>query len=583
MGKMPNQLFYGDNLDILREHIPAKSVDLVYLDPPFNTKQDYNVLFRDEKGVQSEAQIRAFKDTWHWTLEVESNFRELTLRGDSLGDMLDALRPALGKGPMLAYLVMMAARLLELHRVLKPTGSLYLHCDPTASHYLKMLLDMVFGPENFRNEIIWRRTGAHGKARRYAPLHDVIFFYTKTDMYTWNYPRTPYMRGHVEEHFARDDDGYKTKYYGNVLTGPGTRSGESGMPWRGFDPTSKGRHWAIPQSLVEASGEDMSNLSQHQKLDRLYELGYIHIEAGAAWPVYERRITDRDGNATSDIWAFQPYTQETVFGTSNGIDEDVRWLHPKDQERLGYPTQKPLGLLRRIIQASSNPGDVVLDPFCGCGTAIDAAHELGRQWIGIDITHLAILLIRNRLRDRYGDIPYEVHGIPQDVGGARALAQQDRFQFEWWALSLVGARPARSQDDDERKVRRGTKGADKGIDGVITFKDATSEGNKRALVQVKSGSVSSATVRDLVGTVTRENAAIGILISLEPIKDTMYAEAATAGFYDAGIGRLFPKIQLYSVEELLTGAKRVDVPRDQTTFKRAKAADGNTVDQLDLF
>lgn len=581
---MENQLFYGDNLDILREFIPAESVDLIYLDPPFNTQRDFNVFFEDDSGLESYAQVQAFTDTWQWNTAAEEMYRQLILRGDTLGSMIEALYPALKRAPMMAYLVMMTPRLIELHRVLKPTGSLYLHCDPTASHYLKILLDMLFGADCFQNEIIWRRTGSHGKVRRYAPLHDVILFYTKhPTRYTWNNPKTPYMQGHIKEHFIQDEKGYKTNYFGNVLTGSGVRNGESGKPWRGFDPTAKGRHWAVPRRLVEDSGEDMSALSPHQKLERLYELGYIRIKAGEAWPVYEHYINPSDGIPMSDLWAYQPYTQNTVFGTDKGIDEDVRWLHPRDQERLGYPTQKPLSLLRRIIQASSRPGDVVLDPFCGCGTTIDAAQELGRTWIGIDITHLAILHIRNRLQRHGEKVTYQIHGIPKDAAGAEALAKQDPYEFQWWALSLVNAYPVGgSSSQDERKIKKGKKGADQGVDGVISFLDATSARTKRVIVQVKSGEVSSATVRDLVGTVDREKAAIGILISLKPIKKTMFTEAASAGKYDAGLHRTFDKIQLYTIEELLTGAKRPDVPMYQTTFKKNKSADNGENGQLDL-
>jgi DNA modification methylase len=298
---------------------------------------------------------------------------------------------------------MMAVRLVELHRILKPTGSLYLHCDPTASHYLKVVLDSIFGKSQFRNEITWRRTGGHGKAKRYAPIHDIILFYSKTDAYKWNATKRPYMKGHVEQYFIYDEKGWRTNYYGNVLTGSGLRGGESGKPWHGFDPSAKGRHWAIPGEIVEEiredTDEDLSVLGQHQKLDRLLELGYVKIIEGQAWPIYERYIKPEEGQTASDIWAYQPYTSGTVFGTDKGIDDDVRWLSPNDQERLGFQTQKPVGLLERIIKASSGTGDMILDPFCGCGTSVVAAPSLGRRWIGIDVTWLAIDKIERRLRD----------------------------------------------------------------------------------------------------------------------------------------------------------------------------------------
>ncbi len=344
-----NYLYYGDNLDVLREHLPDESVDLVYLDPPFNSNRSYNVLFADRSGADSQAQIEAFDDTWTWSQESDAAFRELVKGGApvKVADAIDAMRRLLGDNDVLAYLVMMTQRLVELRRVLKPTGSLYLHCDPTASHYLKVMLDAIFGPTQFRNEITWRRTGAHGKLRRFGPIHDVILYYTKSSVFTWNYPRKPYMRGHVEEYFVQDDDGqWKTNYYGNVLTGSGLRGGESGQPWRGVDPSAKGRHWAIPGALLADLDEDISHLSQHEKLTRLHELGYVKFVEGQAWPVYERYIQPGDGTPAPDIWAYQPYTEGTVFGTDEGIDVDVRWLSTRDRERLRYPTQKPIALLK---------------------------------------------------------------------------------------------------------------------------------------------------------------------------------------------------------------------------------------------
>jgi site-specific DNA-methyltransferase (adenine-specific) len=440
---------------------------------------------------------------------------------------------------------MMTPRLLELHRVLKPTGSLYLHCDPAASHYLKLVLDAVFGPTNFRNEIVWRRTGTHGKARRYAPIHDTLLFYSKTDAYTWNFPKKPYMRRHVEEYFVQDERGWRTNYYGNVLTGSGLRKGESGKPWRGFDPSAKGRHWAIPGAILEELDEDLSGLTQHQKLDRLLEMGYIKITPGQAWPLYERYLRPEGGQAVSDIWAFQPYTEGTVFGTDKGIDEDVRWLSPQDQERLGYQTQKPLGVLRRIIQASSNPGDLVLDPFCGCGTAVVAAEELGRSWIGIDITYLAVDVMARRLRDHFPNIQFEVRGQPRDVEGARALAQKDRFQFQFWALSLIGA----------QAVMPGQRGPDRGVDGYLPFlKGAETD---RAVVSVKSGGVGVRDVRDLVGTMQREKADCGLLITLEGPTRDMHREAVEAGEYQMpGIGGRLPRVEILTVEDLLVRGRR---------------------------
>ena len=564
-----NKLYFGDNLDILRNHVADASVDLIYLDPPFNSNANYNVLFQEKSGQQSAAQITAFEDTWHWSLDSESAYQDVVTNAPGkLPDLLQAMRSFLGENDMMAYLTMMAQRMVELHRVLKDTGNIYLHCDPTASHYLKLMMDAVFGAENFRNEIVWRRTGTHNKVQRFAPIHDVILFYSKTGNYKWKGIKRPYMKEHVEEYFVQDEHGWRTDYYGNVLTGSGTRGGESGKPWRGFDPTAKGRHWAIPRRLLEDVDEDMSSLSQHQKLERLYELGSIKIQEGHAWPVYEHYITPEDGQAAADIWAYQPYTEGSVFGRHTGIDADVRWLSTTDQERLGYPTQKPEALLERIVSASSNEGDLVLDPFCGCGTAIAAAERLNRRWIGIDITHIAITLIRHRLQDTFKDElkPYEVLGQPQDVASAQALATDSensgRYQFEWWALGLVDARPAQ-----DRK-----KGADSGIDGYINFFDDNSGKAKRIVAQVKSGHVTRNQIATLKGDMEREEAEIGLFITLREPTGPMRAEAASAGFYTPEYfpDAQYPRVQILTIEELLNG-KRGDYPRlaREATFRQA--------------
>lgn len=570
----PNILYYGDNLEILKRYIPDESVDLIYLDPPFKSDQNYNILYQEKDGAQAASQIKAFEDTWTWTKESELVFSEVVTKGGKVGDCLQAFHSFLGPCDMLAYLVMMAPRLVELRRAMKPTASIYLHCSPAASHYLKMLLDAIFGPLNFKNEIIWRRTGSHNKMLRYAPIHDVIFFYTKTGDYTWNYPKRPFMKGHIETNFVKDELGYRTNYYGNVLTGAGLRGGESGKPWRGFDPSAKKRHWAIPGALLGDIEEDLSELSQHQKLDRLLELGFIKIEPGQAWPVYERRLKEEDGQAVPDIWAFQPYTNGTVFGTDQGIDEDVRWLSTKDQERLGYQTQKPEGIIERIINASSNVGDLVLDPFCGCGTTIAAAQKLKRRWIGIDITFLAITLIKKRLADRYGaDTVPKVTGEPVSIPDAQELAGSNPYQFQWWALDLVGARPV------EQK-----KGADKGIDGKIIFQEEPGGDFSTTIISIKAGTIHRAHVHELRGVIEREKAAIGVLISMEEPTKPMEEEAASAGFYKSKVWGQFPKIQLLTISDLLSG-KKIDMPPIRqvgATFKKAERHKAEGGKQLEI-
>ena len=458
MADWKNKLYFGDNLDILREHVLDESVDLIYLDPPFNSNATYNVLFKEASGESSAAQIQAFDDTWHWDLKVsESAYRDVVTHGPKkLADLLQAMRSFLGQNDMMAYLTMMAQRMTELHRVLKPTGSIYLHCDPTASHYLKLVMDSVFGPREFRSEIIWRRSNAHNKiSRQFGPIHDTLLLYGKSDRAVFHPGVRPHYKRYITDQFGSSDA--NGPYRVNEITGAGERTGDSGKPWNGIDITAKGRHWAIPRALTDALGIDPRML-QHDKLDALAAAGDIVISA-SGFPRYKQRPTS--GVPFQDIWAYQPYTEGLLVGTEDGVDHDVKWLENED-ERLGYPTQKPEALLERIIQASSNEGDVVLDPFCGCGTAVAVAERLKRRWIGIDITHLAISLMKSRLHDTFGTqlSPYDVVGAPQDVESAKALAtdsQHDgRYQFEYWALGLVDARPGNNR----------RKGADAGVDGL---------------------------------------------------------------------------------------------------------------------
>ena len=342
-------LYFGDNLGVLREDIDDESIDLIYLDPPFNSQATYNVLFKEPTGQAAESQIEAFEDTWHWNETAAVTFDEVMRSGHtSAFEMLNAMRRFLGENDMMAYLTMMAVRLIELHRVLKSTGGFYLHCDPTAGHYIKILLDAVFGATRFRNEIVWKRTSAHSSAKRYGPVHDLIYFYSKTDRSLWNRCYQDYDEQYLETFFDQSDpDGRRWKR--TDLTGAGTRRGETGIPWRGIDITAKGRHWAYLPAVLE----------------RLDAEGRIHWpKKQGGMPRLKQYPEDLAGVPIQDVWT------------------DIRPMHNLSSERLGYPTQKPLALLERIIAASSNEGDVVLDPFCGCGTAVHAAEKLGRQWIG---------------------------------------------------------------------------------------------------------------------------------------------------------------------------------------------------------
>lgn len=565
---MQNTLYYGDNLKVLREWIDTESVDLIYLDPPFNSNRSYNVLFKDESGQESEAQITAFEDTWHWSPITEKTFKELVTLGEvRTATMIDALRQSIGTNQMMAYLVMMTARLVELHRVLKPTGSLYLHCDPTASHYLKIVLDTIFSPQNFRNEIIWRRTNAHNKlSRQYGPIHDTLLFYAKSEQAKFHPGARPYSKAYIEDRFKHTDE--HGRYQTNYLTGPGIRKGESGLAWRGFDPTKVGRHWAIPASLREFLPDEGASMGTQQQLESLYTQGFILFpQKEGGQPMYKQYIGK--GVFYQDIWAYQPNTKGVLFESDECIDEDVKYLE-NEGEILGYPTQKPVGLLERLIRTSSDEGDIVLDPFCGCGTAIAAAQQLNRHWLGIDITHLSIALQKYRLKNSFGLLAkqdYQVKGEPEDLLSAHQLASEDRYQFQWWALSLVKARPLGS----EAGGKQGKKGSDKGIDGVITFFDELNSKLKKVLVQVKSGKVKSGDVRDLRGTIERENAAMGVFITLEPPSRDMLKEAVEAGFYEApGINMAeYPKLQILTIADLLNGVG-IKMPANvQRTFKAA--------------
>ena len=517
-----NVLYYGDNMDILRhrnehgdhDYFPDNSVDLVYLDPPFNSQQSYNILFKEQNTSWSPAQIKAFEDTWHWGPDTDATYRDmLSNTPNKVAQLLYALigdeeKPGgIGRNDVTAYLVMMSTRLIELHRVLKPTGSLYLHCDPTMSHYIKLTLDQIFGPTNFRNEIIWKRLSAHKATRRYGRVHDTIFFYAKSTNQVWNPSFVSYGKDYIDS-FYRHEDQDGRRYTRSDLMAAGVRRGSSGQPWRGIDPTARGRHW---QFTIE-------------DLERLDKEGRIYYPPRGGVPRYKRYLDEMSGVTMQDIW------------------DDISPVAAHAKEKLGFETQKPLALLERVIRANSNEGDLILDPFCGCGTALVAAHKLNRRWIGIDITHLAIAVMKRRLQDHFPGIQVKVIGEPADLPSAKALAKQNRYQFQWWALSLIGARPL-----GEKK-----KGADKGIDGVIPFTDDGGVKLKRVVVQVKSGHVGVRDVRELKSVAS--NDPIGVLLTLEPPTQPMKIEAMEAGFYESPLWQKeFPRIQILTIEEVLVG------------------------------
>lgn len=499
-----NQLFFGDNLEILRLHIKDESVDLVYLDPPFKSNVTYNVLFEERNGSNSAAQIKAFEDTWRWDQSSASAFEEIVEAGGHVSQALQAFRLFLGENDMMAYLAMMAPRLVELRRVLKPTGSIYLHCDPTASAYLRLLMDAIFSRENFVNEVIWAYRGIGGRAGSYFERkHDILLFFRRSQSQYFEIQRGALAESTQKRYGPYFDGNGQITYRRLKKTNPGVFAKLKGIP---------------------------SNLNE------------VWLDKAAGPPL-------------PDWWI------------------DISPLKRGFSEHMGYPTQKPEALLERIISASSRKGDVVLDPFCGCGTTISVAQHLKRRWIGIDVTHLAIMLIKHRLQDAFGDqARYKVIGEPVALPGAKALAKQDPYQFQWWALGLVGARPA-----DQKK------GADKGIDGQLYFHDEGEHGKtKQIIISVKAGKTSVAHLRDLRGVINREKAAMGVLISMERPTKPMRAEAASAGFYESpGWRKKYPRLQLLTIAELLKG-KGIDYPpRTSVTFKRAKRSE-KKVDQRDL-
>ena len=530
-----NQLYYGDNLYILRNHIPDESIDLIYIDPPFNSNQAYNVIFSEADGSSSQAQIQAFEDTWHWVESTEQAYHELIVTAPHLlVETIKSFRGFLTETNLMAYLVMMALRLVELHRVLKPMGSFYLHCDPMASHYLKIILDQIFGVQNFQNEIVWKRTSSHNDPKRFGRVGDRILFYSKSKIKTFNVIYSDYSPEQLSRYKYEDERGC---YRAENLTAP-HYSPTRTVEWRGTHPGSN-RQWRF--SIEE--------------LERLYAKEYILLR--------------QDGCPRKD--GLKVYLDEAKGAPAQNIWDDISRIGNTSKERLGYPTQKPEALLERIIKASSNEGDVVLDAFCGCGTAVAVAQRLDRRWIGVDITHLAIALLKYRLADTFGDdVKYEVIGEPKDAESARALAVQDRYQFQWWALSLIRARPYQGKK----------KGADEGVDGVIYYEDVDPDKPKNTLtrkivVQVKSGKVSVRDIRELKSVVETQDAVIGVFITLNPPTQPMVKEAATAGHFQwlHVTHTTYPKIQIRTIDELLAG-HGIEYPQTpvDVTFRRAERA-----------
>lgn len=504
-----NLLFFGDNLDVLREHIKDETIDLLYLDPPFNSKRNYNIIYDG-----ATAQAEAFKDTWSlktWQEEKQLIFEDEPQRYNKIHDVVDAFEKILiNSNPSLfAYLVNMGIRLVELHRVLKKSGSLYLHCDPTASHYLKLLMDSIFGYKCFRNEIVWKRTPFAGssksRSKQLPRSHDILLFYTKSDKWIWNAPATPYS-GKYLSRFKWDDKDGRGPYRKTLLKTYSAKTFERLKDEnRLISPIKEGAKWSYKQYLSESKGQ-----IQHD-----------------------------------DLWT------------------DINAINPVAKERLSFPTQKPEALLERIILASSDENDIVLDPFCGCGTTIAAAQRLNRKWIGIDITFLAIDLIRHRLLDRFYrdkvglnekeaknqfNKDVTIFGIPKDIEGAKQLAARTkgdriRKEFEKWTIHSVGG------------VYSERKGADKGIDGYYLIPDADDKGiiyKIKGLIQVKSGKTGVKDIRDFYGTLEREKSPIGIFITMEEPTKQMLEEVAKLPKYKTRLHqKQMDKITIVRVQDII--------------------------------
>ena len=436
-----NTLYYGDCLDVMQEQLEENSVDLIYLDPPFNSKTDYNILYGSSDSNGMPAQVRAFRDTWKWdSAAVERVQRMTNAIAHPAHHSVVGLHRTLGDSGMVAYISYMAERLSVARQLLKSTGSLYLHCDPTASHYLKIVMDNVFGGKNFLNEIVWHYTGGGRSKRYFSRKHDVIFWYSKSE----------------DNHIFNIDD--------------------MRVPYK------------------ETSG---------------YAKGGITSKAGKHYTPHP------EGTPIDSVW-------------------DIPIINPMSKERLGYPTQKPIALLEKIIQASSREGDLVLDPFCGCGTTIAASMLHSRQWIGIDISAFAIDIIRRR---RFKDTTIPVRGIPTDMYGARHLARLKPLDFETWAVTrLPGVAPNQKQVGD------------RGIDGRGQFLD-NNNAKQLLIAQVKGGKFNLKDLRDFLHVIEREQAALGIYITLDPVNSSdAKKEAANKGDFIIGASR-YPRVQLWSIAE----------------------------------
>jgi site-specific DNA-methyltransferase (adenine-specific) len=517
-----NKLYFGDNLEIMRKYIADETVDLIYLDPPFNSQRAYNVFFPEKSGNASAAQIQAFEDTWTWTSETERTFEEIILGRSTPADLkvvMQAFRSFMGNTDLMAYLTMMAVRLVEMNRILKPTGSIYLHCDPSASHYLKILLDQIFGAGNMINEIVWQRTNTKSlQSRRFPNCHDIILAYSKTNKYLFQKIYSAYNTEYLDGFYKYNEKETGRRYRLSDVTNPNKNRPNLTYEWKGVR-----RVWRWTKDKME----DMD------KSGRL-----IYSKSGL--PQFKRYLDEMPGVPINDVWT------------------DIRPIGAHSKESLDYPTQKPVTLLERILEASSSAGDVIMDPFCGCGTAIAAAEKLGRKWIGIDITFLAIALIKNRITDHYLNAEFEIVGEPKSAYDAEQLFLQSAFHFESWAVSLLGGQPYKSKG-----------GGDSGIDGRLYFQDNRKKFH-HIIIEVKGGGYQPKDIRALKSVMDRESAPMGILLALKPPTKGMLSETAAFGTWKMpNSGRIYPVMQIKTIQEIFDGKGPV-LPDTSGTLKKAE-------------
>ncbi len=522
-----NTLYLGDCLNVLRDNVPDESVDLIYNDPPFNSKRDYNIFF-DDKEIQT--QRIAFEDTW--TLKnIQDSLAELhTLKTDNLYFLLLTYQKVAPHA--FPYLTMMSLRILEMHRVLKPTGSFYLHCDPTMSHYLKTVCDIIFGEKNFRNEIVWKRTTAHNDPGRYGANIDTILFYTKSDNWKWNEIYLEHGEKYISRFKNKDRDG--RLWQDDNLTAKGLSGG-------GYEYEYKGAKslWRVPL-------ETMKKLDAEGKL-HFTNKGGIRLK---------RYLDNNKGIVLQALW------------------DDISPINSQAKERLGYPTQKPKALLERIIKASSNEGDTVLDGFSGCGTTIDAAEGSHRNWIGIDISPIAISLVKRRLLDTYGEhlSKFEVRGTPTDEQSAIELWKQNPNAFQdWWLTEF-----------EVFSTTFGTKGADKGIDGIAQYlTDPKTQNVIRAAFQVKGGvHIQSKDIDALLGAMDKHKCELGVFLTIAEPTKPMLDTIASSGFIEIP-GFKIPRLQILTLEDYFKN-KLLKLPKYNITFKAAQLKGKKKQNQIKL-